>query len=1272
MTIITEFLIMPLVGYLINIAAGERSAAIAATRAAKIRGALEKDDALRKALASTHSIREEIRGACVELARNHAQLGVPNQEEPLWRLLSDDVFQEALAEWLMVGGILEGHSVKGRILQTIETALASGGATSDQIAIVKKGYFENIEKALFAHPVLAHWRHQLSLDYLREQVAVLRQRADEAVGLYLPERQKAALDRYCEKALEEWDIIDLSNLAPQDVQLASEKLLLRQLYMPLRLEIEPTKRSESSDVELARLEEDREVRRHLEAGHFFTDEFGSPTRRLTRAPVGERLTISRRLVVLGDPGGGKTTMLRWLATAYLLRHMNDAAYSQIPDTATLPCQPWIPVLIRCRELGDADLCRCFTDFLTQHLNKSDLLPDEAAIMRAVILDRIAKGEALLLVDGLDEITNPEVRMTFCMELERTATRYPSATIVVTSRIVGYRDMPYRMGSGFQHGVIAELSRKDKDSFAQRWVDVTEQEMTVVEKSKRVKSLLEALHSSNRIERLTGNPMLLTTLALVERRSGRLPNRRSELYYEAVQVLLNFNPRHRSLDKAEAIPQLAFLAFQMCRLGVQRLTEDEILSLLEKFRHEYPNYRAAKAHEPHSFLTLLEAQSSILIRAGSIWQKDDEPEKRVWEFRHLTFQEYLASRALIDGRYPDRDKSKSLADQVAPLAGTLEKLKRNRRGPDADSEAEVPESWREALRLLVAECKDDDVDAVMLAILNPAPSEDYTKTSRPRAVLAALCLADEPNISEDAAIQIIEGYVANVIMADAGGRFRTSLSAAGAEVGKCIWAEHLKQRLMQEFLRRQPEERHYFGGLWAMIEAHRAPETLEAFEPWLIDVKDRIAGGNELEQTSAAMVVVMVAFLDKALLVPGLVDSLFSLLKSSPPARYAGVWALGWLSKSAPTKWEGKEPVWCPQGAEIDALLAVLQSTEQNECDTVRWLLTVLGAGCDARAVQPSIERLEHDDVGVRRTAADVLAKLGGTQAVGPLLATLSDRDSSVRQAVIKALAQLGDTQAVTPLLAKLDDEESVVRQDAIQALAQLGDTQAVIPLLAKLEDESSEVRHAAIEALVKLGHKGAVTHLLARLDDADSDVREAVIQALAQLGDTRLVTPLLAKLDDPDSDVRQATVSALVKLGGIDAIAPLSERLSDRDPEVQQTVIRALAQLGDVQAVTPLLAMLQEANVKIAASAAIALRVLGNSIGSAAYSRFLASDDVKVRLDSVCAYAQSRDVLDKYLLSRDLDATESWIDPKIAILEDQVASGMSRLGLTSEQTRSRY
>lgn len=331
-----EIVLGTILSYLVSLAANLRTNAILARREERLREQLKREDALRKALASTRPLREELRAACAELARDRHHLGVTPQEEPLWRLLSDDAFQVDLVEWLMAGGIEEGNAAKERLLRRMEIALAHTSASPEQIAFLRSGYFDAVDRAVFTHPILAHWRHQLSLDYLREQVAVLRRRAEEAAGVYSPEKQKAALDRYCEKALAAWDIIDLSNLPEGDIHIATQKLLLRQLYMPLRIEVEPTKLGEGDEAALARLEEQREVRRHREAGHLFTDEPDRPNRPESRAPVGERLGASRRLVVLGDPGGGKTTMLRWMATAYLLRHKGDDAFSQLPDTQTLP------------------------------------------------------------------------------------------------------------------------------------------------------------------------------------------------------------------------------------------------------------------------------------------------------------------------------------------------------------------------------------------------------------------------------------------------------------------------------------------------------------------------------------------------------------------------------------------------------------------------------------------------------------------------------------------------------------------------------------------------------------------------------------------------------------------------------------------------------------------------------------------------------------------------------------------------------------------------
>jgi len=1125
-----EIILGTIISYLVSLAAGLRTNEITKSHEQKPKEALESKGTLPQALTSTRARSRDFNAAfkvaCEEVINNRRQLGIAPQERLLLDLLSDSAFQNDLMEWFKAGGIPEGDEAKQRLLQAMEQALAGAGASSGQIDFLQTGYFDALEKTVFSDPLLAQWRHQLSLDYLREQVVKLRQRADEAAGVYSTEKQQAALERYFDITLDAWDIIDLSNLPEGDIQIATQALLLRRLYMPLRIEVESSRQDDADDdAMLVRLEAKREARRQREADPFSVAEPERSGRSESRSPIGERLGAARRLVILGDPGGGKTTLLRWMATAYLLRHKNAGAYSHVPDTETLPDQPWIPVLIRCRDLGEADLCRRFTDFLTQHLHKSELQPEDANIMQAVILDRIANGEALLLVDGLDEITNPRVRVMFCQELERTAARYPAAPVVVTSRIVGYRDMPYRMSSSFEHGQIAELSPEDKDLFAERWVAVTEQHQPAAERAKRTEELRNALHSSDRIERLTGNPMLLTTLALVKRKVGKLPNRRHKLYAEAVAVLLNWNPRYYdTIEEDEAIPQLEYVAYEMCRRGVQRLAEDDLLDLLDNLRKEYPNVRAIRRRKSEDFVKLLEARSSILIKSGDILQQDRGQETGVWEFRHLTFQEYLAARALIDGRYPGRDRRKSLAEQVAPLACPVE---------DSESffpedEMEIPEQWREALRLVVAACNDDDVDDALLAILHPMSDENTTETSRPRVALAALCLADEPNVSEEIAKEVLTTFASLVGENDGTGNVRTSLDRSALEVGNSIWSQSLKESLIQEFCHRSPETRSKAGGLWGMAEVtcwRRSGIDSKTFFTGLVQ---RLKSDDRIDAISAALTIMVAALTGITEVVENLTESLLDLLeRPDPHINHAAVWALWWLSEFR----HPEKSFWQATSSDVKRIGQALDASDAAEHNTRRWLTFTLENSSDTEALPFLLRRLDDPDARFRQDVIKALENLGDKQAVPPLLDKLDDPNADVRQAVIEAMGKLGDKQAVPPLLAKLDDPDADVRRAIVETLGELNDKQAVPSLLAKLDDPDVNVRRAVIDVLVKLGDKQAIEALIPRLEDSDDDVSIAAANALAALGDASGPSALAGFLDHSDDEwKRYAAIEQLVRI----------------------------------------------------------------------------------------------------------------------------------------------
>lgn len=786
-------------------------------------------------------------------------------------------------------------------------------------------------------------------------------------------------------------------------------------------------------------------------------------------------------------------------------------------------------------------------------------------MKAVILDNIARGEALLLVDGLDEITNPQIRMMFCQELERTAARYPDAPIAVTSRIVGYRDMPYRMGTGFEHSVIAELTRPDKDLFARRWIEVTEQHQPAAEKAKRAQDLLDALHSSDRIERLTGNPMLLTTLALVKRKVGKLPSRRTKLYAEAVSVLLNWNPRYyEAIDEDEATPQLEFLAYDMCRRGVQSLTQDEILDLLDRARREYPNIRAMRRREPEVFLGLLEARSSILIKSGGQWMKVHGGEKPVWEFRHLTFQEYLAARALLDGRYPDRDRMKTLAEQVTPLAGSVTEV-RPRSHPEP--EFEVAESWQEALRLLVADCKDDDVDDVLRAIANPAQGEDAAKTARPRAILAARCLVDEPNVGEETARNILRGLASQVAQHDGHGIVQTSLDATAVELGKGHWARLLKECLIREYLRLPPDVRWHLGGLWAMASRHGAPRDQGEFNAWFSSLAKDLRSSDEIEACGAALTIMLTAFDGVAIEVPGLIDGLLNLLQSSRPIRFTAAWALGWLSRGSPTGTE-RAPVWQPKSGEVPSLIKAFESVDELETDTLRWTAVSLGVSKDSRAVKPLVDKLGYRDPALQAAVIEALGKLGAQDIVDRLTTELVNTDAGVRRAVVEFLGESGRQEVAGTLISKLDDPDPGVRRAVVEALGKLGGQEVVGPLIRNLADHPFE-REAVVRVLSKLGGQEVVSGLGAKLEDPSAEIRVWAAGTLAKLGDARGSAALVQLLHDANPEIRRAAVNAWAYANEHLAPMPLLQQfwrpplwLDPEEPITEDRVAEASRYLG--------------------------------------------------------------------------------------------------------------
>ncbi|WP_181387198.1 NACHT domain-containing NTPase [Streptomyces sp. Act143] len=999
--------------------------------------------------------------------------------------------------------------------------------------------------------------------------------------------------RYREIALRTCDIVDLANLPIGDRDLVTKELLLRSLYVSLRVSVDiPPGVVEAEDLEHRLLE--MESRRGTE---------GRPADSGTRHSVGERLQASKRLVVLGDPGSGKSTMLRWIATAYLLRLRSDPDWSQLPDVATLPDADLLPLLIRCRELDETRDLGSLERIIRQNLCTSGFSDEEAGKLTGSLLDGLRDGRVLLLIDGLDEISDPAARARFCRQIDKIHVAYPKSSIIVTSRIVGYKEMGLRITRGFEHVTVLDLTPEDKDDFARRWCVVAE---PLPRQELATRQLISDIHSTDRIERLTGNPMLLTTMALVKKKVGKLPSRRADLYREAVDVLLNWRSDvDERIDRYEALPQLQYLAYAMCEAGVQRLREDEVVDAFERMRRDFPKVRDARRHSPMSFLRLLERRTGILAESGLV--RHQGRLVPVYEFRHLTFQEYLAGLALVEGRYPGRDVERSLADQVARLAARTGS--ENPLGFVGDRA--VSEAWREALRLCVMSCNDDDVDSVLRAIARPLQGEDAAVTARPRAVLACSCLSDEPNVSEEVAGEILDRFVAEVTEKDGLGSFITTADRAAGEVAGCLWGSQLSRRLVTAWLG-DVEERMGMAGLAAMVLGSTVPDDEPGAKNWTENQVGLLREPQTEVAAEAALALMHVAFKQRAPLIPGLVPGLKALLRRGPGEAVAGAWALGWLTGNSPGRVRPGGP-WTTT-PEDRAELADVITTAGVPPQAVNFLLWHIdeptAAACPdlAVAVMRGFAAADHK---TRAALADHFVRVCPGMD-DPVLPLTRHPKAAVRADAAFLLARLNSTAALDALLALLTDADDSRWMQAVEALGTLGDTRAAGPLLALLPDSAGRLRTLIAITLGRLREPRALEPLLELLSEFRGADLHGVPQALARLGDPRAVGPLLRVLGtDPPFDPTDALVAALAALGEPGAVAAFRGAMASKDAEERREALWSLARL-------------------------------------------------------------EAEATDRTLLSADLDGESPAIDPRTVISTRAVSKAAAALALPEDEIRARY
>lgn len=348
---------------------------------------------------------------------------------------------------------------------------------------------------------------------------------------------------------------------------------------------------------------------------------------------------SVRSVILGSAGSGKSSLLMYLANTFANSYLQgdvSLVKSQLDITENL-----IPIFISLRiyemyikESNSNSITPTgFFEFLDSHFNQSNI-----GLPAGFFISYFERGTCVLLLDGLDEVS-PSVRPLVVQLIINLGRRYPIARIIVTSRQASYTP---GLGEDFAHYEIAGFDDEAIKELIEKW-SISFLDEPAVAKSTSA-NLYATILRNNDLYTLAQNPLLLTTMVILNTHYGRLPDNRIDLYENSLDVLLarwdtakGIVTQNIKLQEIKLL--LARLAFLAQDASLDRLDEGFVLSA---FSDELLEKGISQSETQSQSISILEA---IKERAGLLI----EVAPSTYQFVHITFREYLASIILSNSK-----------------------------------------------------------------------------------------------------------------------------------------------------------------------------------------------------------------------------------------------------------------------------------------------------------------------------------------------------------------------------------------------------------------------------------------------------------------------------------------------------------------------------------------------------------------------------------------------------------------------------------------------
>jgi hypothetical protein len=372
----------------------------------------------------------------------------------------------------------------------------------------------------------------------------------------------------------------------------------------------------------------------------------------------------RQIAIRAWGGYGKSTLLKHLAYIYSRQEYCKGSYRkyQVPTLI-----PFLLILGGCwKEItkeNPPNLSELLTDYHIGRLTKIkplDSVPNNWA------LSILKRGDALVMFDGFDEVP-PAERAKVSTWLSDEMRQYPESVFILTSRPTAYTE-DYTARKPTASFWIQDFNPEQRKQFVEKWYIYQERYARpdrytpdVEAKAKeKAQKLLEQIDARTELKDLAGNALLLNMMARFHRNNkqgAELPQRKVELYQDICELQLGKRASARdiflvlnSISQRQEVLQFVALEMMCGRAktidandfaleyfeveGFKQISEADLLEYIEIALQRIDPDVSAK-----EFLKQAEDISELLV-------KKDGHTHAVYQFAHLSFQEFLAACELV--------------------------------------------------------------------------------------------------------------------------------------------------------------------------------------------------------------------------------------------------------------------------------------------------------------------------------------------------------------------------------------------------------------------------------------------------------------------------------------------------------------------------------------------------------------------------------------------------------------------------------------------------